>query len=105
MSLDVVILGPPGAGKGTQAAKISAETGIPHIATGDIIRAEIAAGTPFGLQVKAYNDRGELVPDSVIIERVRERLDEGDADRGFVLDGFPRTFAQAEALDKTLAEL
>ena len=105
MSLDIVILGPPGAGKGTQAAKMSAELGIPHIATGDIIRAEIKAGTPFGLKVKSFNDRGELVPDAVIIERVCERLEEEDAAGGFVLDGFPRTLAQAEALDRMLSHL
>ncbi len=105
MALEVVILGPPGAGKGTQGKRISAEFGIPHINTGDIIRAEIAAGTPFGLQVKAYNDRGELVPDEIIIDRVRERLDEPDTRDGFILDGFPRTLPQAAALDAMLKEI
>jgi adenylate kinase len=105
MALDIVILGPPGAGKGTQAKRISADTGVPHINTGDIIRGEIKAGTPFGETVRSYNDRGELVPDEVIIARVRERLDEGDTAEGFVLDGFPRTMPQAEALDATLDEI
>jgi adenylate kinase len=105
MPLDIVILGPPGAGKGTQAAKIEADAGIPHIATGDIVRAEMAAGTPFGRKVQEYNLRGELVPDGLMIERVRERLAEPDTERGFVLDGFPRTLAQAQALDAMLEEL
>jgi adenylate kinase len=105
MPLDVVILGPPGAGKGTQAKLISAEAGIPHINTGDIIRAEIAAGTEFGRKAKSYNDGGELVPDELVIERVRERLEEADTLGGFVLDGFPRTLVQAEALDRMLEEI
>jgi adenylate kinase len=105
MPLDIVILGPPGAGKGTQAAKIETDAAIPHIATGDIVRAEMAAKTPFGRQVKEYNLRGELVPDELMIERVRERLLEADTGRGFVLDGFPRTLAQARALDAMLDEL
>jgi adenylate kinase len=105
MSLDIVMLGPPGAGKGTQGQRVSAELGIPHINTGDIIRAEIAAGTSFGLEVQSYNDRGELVPDEIIIERVRERLLEPDTKDGFVLDGFPRTLPQAEALDEMLGAL
>ena len=102
MPLDIVILGPPGAGKGTQAQRISEEAGIPHIATGDLIRAEIGAGTDFGRQVESYNARGELVPDEMLIGPVRQRLNEADAEPGFVLDGFPRTLAQAEALDAML---
>jgi adenylate kinase len=105
MPLDVVIVGPPGAGKGTQGKRISTDFGIPHINTGDIIRSEIAAGTPFGETVKWYNDRGELVPDEIIIERVRRRLEEPDTEGGFVLDGFPRTLPQAEALDEMLEDL
>jgi adenylate kinase len=105
MPLDVVILGPPGAGKGTQAKRISAEIGLPHINTGDIIRAEIKAGSPFGRDAKSYNDRGELVPDQLIIDRVRERLGEADTADGFILDGFPRTMTQAEALDRMLEEI
>jgi adenylate kinase len=105
MPLDVVILGPPGAGKGTQAERLSSETGLPHINTGDIIRAEIAAATPFGQTVKSFNDRGELVPDDVIIGKVHERLEDADTADGFILDGFPRTMAQAEALDGILEEL
>ena len=105
MPLDIVILGQPGAGKGTQARRISAETGLPHVNTGDIIRAEIAAGTPWGLEVKAYNDRGVLVPDELIVGRVRERLDDAETAKGIVLDGFPRTLAQAQALDAMLEEI
>ena len=105
MALNIVILGPPGAGKGTQGKRIGGELGIPHVNTGDIIRAEIAAGTPFGLKVKSYNDRGELVPDEIIIRRVCERLEEPDTVNGFILDGFPRTLGQADALDATLADL
>jgi adenylate kinase len=105
LPLNVVILGPPGAGKGTQAALIREETGIPHVATGDIIRAEIKAGTPFGRTVQEYNDRGELVPDQLIIDRVRKRLEEPDTANGFILDGFPRTLEQAEALDQMLEEI
>ena len=105
MALDVVILGPPGAGKGTQAQRISADTGVPHIATGDMLRAAIAAGTELGLEVKGIVDRGDLVPDALMIELIRARLEEDDTTDGFVLDGFPRTLAQAEALDRMLAEV
>ncbi len=105
MSLDVVVLGPPGAGKGTQAKLIEADRGIPQIATGDMLRAAIAAGTELGSRVKAIVDSGELVPDALMIELIREKLGENGAADGFVLDGFPRTLAQAEALDEMLANL
>jgi adenylate kinase len=103
MALDVVILGPPGAGKGTQAKLISEDAGIPHINTGDMYRAAAAAGTELGKRVKPYMDAGELVPDDLTIEVVRERLSQPDTMDGFVLDGFPRTLPQAEALDEILA--
>jgi len=104
MPLDIVILGPPGAGKGTQAARISEEASIPHIATGDMYRAAVAAGSGLGGQVKSYMDAGELVPDDLTIQVVRDRLEGPDTAGGFVLDGFPRTLAQAEALDDMLEE-
>ena len=105
MPLNVLLLGPQGAGKGTQAKRIEAEYGLPHIATGDILRAAMAAGTPLGLIVKPIYDAGELVPDDLMIALIRERLSQDDAQAGFVLDGFPRTMAQAEALDTMLAEI
>jgi adenylate kinase len=101
----ILLLGPQGSGKGTQAKRISAEYGIPHIATGDMLRAAIAAGTPLGLQVKPILEQGELVPDELMIELIRERLEEPDATDGFVLDGFPRTMPQADALDAMLREI
>ena len=103
MPLDIVVLGPPGAGKGTQAKLIEADRGIPQIATGDILRAAVAAGS--GLRVKAILDRGDLVPDELMIELIRGKLSEDETKGGFVLDGFPRTLAQAEALDAMLLEL
>ena len=105
MSLDVVVLGPPGAGKGTQAKLIEADRGIPQIATGDVLRAAIAAGSELGLRVRAIVDRGDLVPDDLMIELIREKLSGDGTAQGFVLDGFPRTLAQAEALDAMLAGL
>jgi adenylate kinase len=105
MALDIVILGPPGAGKGTQGKLIAAEAGIPHINTGDMFRAECAAGSELGEQVKTILDNGDLVPDELTIEVVRARLDQDDTTNGFILDGFPRTLAQAEALDRVLAEI
>jgi adenylate kinase len=101
----VVFLGPPGAGKGTQARELSREWAVPHIATGDMLREAMAAGTALGREAKQYYDRGELVPDDVILKLIAARLAEPDAARGFVLDGFPRNLAQAEALDRLLKDL
>lgn len=103
--MNIVLLGAPGAGKGTQAKMIIDEYGVVHISTGDILRAAVAAGTPLGLEAKRYMDAGELVPDSVVIGLVKDRLSQDDASNGFILDGFPRTTAQAEALDAELVEL
>jgi adenylate kinase len=103
--LDVLLLGPQGAGKGTQGKLISTEHGIPHIATGDILRAAIAEGTELGRRVKPIYDAGELVPDEIMIGLIRERLAADDAAGGFVLDGFPRTSPQADALDAMLEEI
>jgi adenylate kinase len=103
--LNVLLLGPQGAGKGTQGKLISGENGIPHIATGDILRAAMAAGTELGGKVKPIYDAGGLVPDDIMIELIRERLCADDAANGFVLDGFPRTAVQAEALDEMLFEI
>jgi adenylate kinase len=101
----IVLLGPPGAGKGTQAAQLADRYGCPHVATGDIFRANVASGTELGRVAQEYMDRGDLVPDEVVIAMVMERLGEGDCSAGFVLDGFPRTVNQAEALDRRLAGL
>jgi len=105
VAADLVLLGPPGSGKGTQAARLTAKYRIPQIATGDILRAAVDAGTPVGQQVKAYLDRGELVPDSLVVDIIRHRLAEPDSKQGFILDGFPRTVPQAQALDALLSEL
>jgi adenylate kinase len=101
--LNLLVLGPQGSGKGTQASRLAAERGIPHVSTGDMFRAAIAAGTPLGRAVEPILASGELVPDELTVELIRERLSEPDAARGFVLDGFPRNQAQAEALDAMLA--
>jgi len=101
----IILLGPPGAGKGTQAKLLIERLGIPQISTGDMLRAAVKDSRPLGRQAKAYMDRGALVPDDVIIGLVRERLQAPDCARGYILDGFPRTVAQAEALEKTLGEL
>jgi adenylate kinase len=101
----VVLVGPPGAGKGTQAEFIAAQLAVPKISTGDIFRANVTNGTPLGVEAKRYMDGGQLVPDDVTINMVRERLAETDAADGFLLDGFPRTVPQAVALDKLLADL
>jgi len=105
VALNILILGPQGAGKGTQAKRLSASYGIPHISTGDMLREAIADGTELGQRVKPILESGELVPDELMIELIRERLSEPDAAEGFVLDGFPRTFAQAEALEPMLREI
>jgi adenylate kinase len=105
MALDLVLLGPPGSGKGTQAARLTAKYGIPAIATGDILRAQADSGTPLGQQARSYLDRGELVPDRLVVDIIRHRLSEPDTEAGFILDGFPRTVPQAQALDAMLAEL
>jgi len=101
----IVLLGPPGAGKGTQAATLIGDLAIPHISTGDMLRAAVKARTPVGLQAKAVMDSGELVSDQIVIGIAEERLSEEDAKKGFLLDGFPRTIAQANALDALLGRL
>ena len=103
--MNILLLGPQGSGKGTQAKRISAEYGIPHVATGDMLREAIAAGTELGRRVKPILARGDLVPDEDMISLIRERLSRDDTAGGFVLDGFPRTMAQAEALDAMLREI
>ena len=103
--IDLVFLGPPGAGKGTYARKLKEILGIPHISTGDIFREAVAAGTELGEKVKHILERGELVPDEIVNEVVRERLSEPDCEKGFILDGYPRTVAQAEALDEMLKDM
>jgi adenylate kinase len=103
--LDVLLLGVQGAGKGTQAKRLASEYGLAHIATGDMLRAAMAAGTPLGLRVKPIYDAGDLVPDELMIQLIRERLAQPDTENGFILDGFPRTTPQADALDSMLAEI
>jgi adenylate kinase len=103
--LRLVVLGPPGAGKGTQAVKLAEHFACADVATGDIFRANVAEGTELGRAAQEYMDRGDLVPDEVVIAMVMERLAESDCDGGFVLDGFPRTVNQAEALDRRLVDL
>jgi adenylate kinase len=101
----IVLLGGPGSGKGTQAKKLTVKYGIPQISTGDIFRAAVKEGTPMGLKAKEYMDKGELVPDDVVVGVVEERLAKPDLDAGFMLDGFPRTLPQAQALDKIMSAM
>ena len=103
--MKLIIMGPPGAGKCTQAALIKEEYKIPHISTGDMFREAIKNQTPLGMEAKSYMDKGALVPDSVTIGLVKERLSKADCQEGFLLDGFPRTIPQAEALNEILKEL
>ena len=103
--MNIVLLGAPGAGKGTQAAKLVEEFATPHISTGDILRAAVKNQTELGKKAKGYMDAGDLVPDSLIIDLMDERLREPDCEKGFILDGFPRTTAQAVALDDMLVRL
>jgi adenylate kinase len=103
--VNILLLGPQGSGKGTQAKRIAAEYGLAHIATGDMLRAHMAAGTELGRRVRPIYDAGELVPDDLMIDMIRERLAEDDTREGFILDGFPRTIVQAEALDSLLRDI
>ena len=103
--MNIVLLGAPGAGKGTVAQELVADYGVAHISTGDLLRAAVKGGTELGLQAKQYMDAGELVPDQLVIDLVKERLAADDAQKGFILDGFPRTSAQAVALDAELSKL
>ncbi len=103
--MNIILLGPPGAGKGTQAKRLIDKYGIPQISTGDMLRAALKAGTPLGLEAKKYMDTGALVPDSVVIGLVKERIQQDDCAKGYMLDGFPRNVSQAETLDSMLGEL
>ncbi len=103
--MNIVFLGPPGAGKGTQAKKIAEKYGIPQISTGDMFREHLSKGTELGQKAKEYMDKGQLVPDEIVLGMVEERLKQPDCEKGFILDGFPRTVPQAEALDKLLEKI
>jgi adenylate kinase len=103
--LNLILLGPPGSGKGTQGERLQEDLELPYYATGDILRGAVRDGTEIGLKAKEYMDRGDLVPDEVIIGVIADRLESGEADHGFILDGFPRTVPQAEALDQKLGEI
>jgi adenylate kinase len=100
----LVLVGPPGAGKGTQAVRLAERLGVPHISTGDLFRANLSQETALGLEAKSYMDKGNLVPDDVTVRMVRDRLADDDVEKGFILDGFPRTVSQAASLDELLAE-
>ena len=100
----LVLVGPPGAGKGTQAERLAQRLDVPHISTGDLFRANLGQETPLGLEAKSYMDKGNLVPDDVTVRMVRERLADDDVEKGFILDGFPRTVSQAASLDELLTE-
>ncbi len=102
--MKIIMLGAPGAGKGTQAKKLAAKYGIPHISTGDIFRANIKNGTELGTKAKVYMDQGLLVPDELVVDLIIDRFKESDCEKGYVLDGFPRTIPQAQALDEALAK-
>ncbi|HHV13266.1 MAG TPA: adenylate kinase [Clostridiales bacterium] len=102
--MKIIMLGAPGAGKGTQAKKIASKYGIPHISTGDIFRANIKNGTELGKKAKVYMDQGLLVPDELVVDLIMDRFTEADCEKGYVLDGFPRTIPQAKALDEALAK-
>ena len=103
--MDIILFGPPGAGKGTQAQQLSEKYNIPHISTGDILRENVRKGTPLGLEAKSYMDNGQLVPDNVLIGIIRDRLSQDDCKTGYLLDGYPRTIPQADALAGILAEI
>jgi adenylate kinase len=103
--LNLILLGPPGAGKGTQAERLREDFGLPHISTGDILRTQVAEGTELGRKAERYMDAGELVPDDIIVGMIRDRINTGDARDGFLLDGFPRNVNQADALAEALGEL
>lgn len=105
MIMNIVLFGPPGAGKGTQAKELSQKYDIPHISTGDILRANVREGTELGLKAKEYMDKGELVPDQVLIGLIKDRLEEPDCENGYLLDGYPRTIPQADALEDILGEI
>ncbi|RDI96975.1 adenylate kinase [Dyella solisilvae] len=101
----LVLLGPPGSGKGTQATRLKTELSVPHISTGDMLRAAVAAGTPTGLKAKAVMDAGKLVSDDILLAMLEERLSQDDVKNGFILDGYPRNLAQADAMDHLLAKI
>ncbi|SMC26119.1 Adenylate kinase [Desulfacinum hydrothermale DSM 13146] len=103
--MNIILLGPPGAGKGTQAKRLIDAYGIPQISTGDMLRAALKEGTPLGLEAKKYMDQGALVPDEVVVGLVKERIQQDDCKKGYMLDGFPRNVSQAETLDRMLSEL